>query len=766
MNGKGEVPGSGSDSFVLFKKPTDSLIGPTADLAAERPSSAARICSPSGTTGGGVGGGSALSDVFSNWRKPKVRTSEVTPVEDTADEVSPLSAPGPAPASSAPSASGSPRASDGAGRSSAPSAAPAASGGDMGDGAGNKADSARATPTAGAPRTTPPDGGALAQRLLAGLLAEQHPGMVTIASFKDSESSEAGAAGGQRTSASAMAATRGSLADGGAKAGGAAGGAASSEHPVALMDEPRPTFLRRGASCSGAEPPAAFLMAAAEAAPALGHLPRGTMARRSSYAGDSSVAGLMELQPLVPPAMTPVAFRPSPSLRPTPLSPQPQAPQPLLQPSPSLRPGPPSLLLQPSPSLRPTPLNNPGASLLQSPSLLRQPPGQQKLMLPSPSLLRTPGGDSAGAGGSSASGSEQQLKLPPQQPMLLHNGCSFSRHVSTSAAVAALGTLRPIGSMPRHGALAPIATAPTPEEAAAALNRLASLQMLHRQKQEQQQQQPPPQQQQQQGGKDSALTSEKSQPFAASAEASADAKTDAEATGCEDGAAEVPPAPMTPEKSSQAVAEARSPTAAVAAAAASGADSDDEGSEADSFVGELPAPPPPPPLRQPPVATGSGSAIPGHAFRASESMQPMRRAASDEPFAAGKAPVGTSDLARSLALSDTGGAGAAAGGVAGLAPAGADPRIAHGSHAARWLESLQPPATAERRNCPEPIEPIPEPEISAGSLASSSVPDCKSSGMLVPPAPALGRVATLRAAEQSAPAPADSFKCLLQEIEP
>ncbi|GLC43526.1 hypothetical protein PLESTM_001482900 [Pleodorina starrii] len=192
-------------------------------------------------------------------------------------------------------------------------------------------------------------------------------------------------------------------------------------------------------------------------------------ARRGSFAGDSSTS-------LVGPASvsTPPEMRNCPSLRPTargsspPPSPSPQplgqcvslrlSPLPLPPPPPaaaaletcgSLRLSPlsPQRLLAPSPSLHPTPL-------LPSPSLNRRPPSQDLdllMLLPGAQASET----SPATHGSAAG--DQMLRLaPPQppQPLLQDSPCSLER-----------------SAFPRANTLAPL-----PVENTAALNRLASLQ--------------------------------------------------------------------------------------------------------------------------------------------------------------------------------------------------------------------------------------------------------------------------------------------------
>ncbi|GLC60043.1 hypothetical protein PLESTB_001567100 [Pleodorina starrii] len=195
-------------------------------------------------------------------------------------------------------------------------------------------------------------------------------------------------------------------------------------------------------------------------------------ARRGSFAGDSSTS-------LVGPASvsTPPDMRNCPSLRPTargsspPPSPPPQplgqcvslrlSPLPLppppaaaaLETCGSLRLSPlsPQRLLAPSPTLHPTPL------LLPSPSLNRRPPSQDLdllMLLPGAQASET----SPPTHGSAAGDQMLRLAPPPppqQQPLLQQDSpCSLER-----------------SAFPRANTLAPL-----PVENTAALNRLASLQ--------------------------------------------------------------------------------------------------------------------------------------------------------------------------------------------------------------------------------------------------------------------------------------------------
>ncbi|PNH03375.1 hypothetical protein TSOC_010603 [Tetrabaena socialis] len=445
-----------------------------------------------------------------------------------------------------------------------------------------------------------------------------------------------------------------------ASAGGGPSAAAAAQGPEVGGE---PMFMRRGASCSGVE--VGTVAVAAVGASRL----RASMARRASYAGEISPADSAAAPMMTISDEGPLLLRPSASLRP---SPQQRAP---LQPSCSLLrhqqaavaaiAAPPQQLLLPSPSM---------LRAQQKPSASGVAPAQL-LLSSSPSLLR------AGQQPPTAAPACEPLRLPPPvdaaaPQVLKHNPSSFSRNVTTTVAVAAL-TLKQApsmargSSMARGNALPPMVTAPTPAEAAAALNRLASIQMLHRQKLleapgAQAEGQPPA------GG--CAVSKESSRGSGAAADG-----------GRASGFAPVAPA----------------------------AGSGEEGDEAE-MVADLPTRPALADTRDSDGSSGSVEA-------------PVRRAVSCEPAK----PDPAAHLPRAVALSETGDGAAAA-----------QPYMAK-----RWLDALQAPS-CRHAGGPPPIEPIPEPEISAGSLTSA--------------------FDVARPAPVSSPLPGavDSFKCLLREIEP
>ncbi|KAG2491031.1 hypothetical protein HYH03_010479 [Edaphochlamys debaryana] len=248
---------------------------------------------------------------------------------------------------------------------------------------------------------------------------------------------------------------------------------------------PRPVVLRRGASCSGTEvmdaAAAAAAMAAAEAHQAAGGLGvRSIVGRRTSYAGEGS-SGPMPLVIGSGPA-GPTVLRPSPSLiRPVGASASGPAGSPGAGPAPMLGELPAPLrnsLMRPLPSETPLLRGAGGPGLGQSPSLMRgSVPGAGRFAGLGPCEVQALGPE-GGEDGVEAGSAAEEAGPHGSAPQLRHNGTSFGRNVSTAQAVSAMGA--PLGSMRRGTAMLPA----LPTETATALNRLASLQMLHRARQE------------------------------------------------------------------------------------------------------------------------------------------------------------------------------------------------------------------------------------------------------------------------------------------
>ncbi|GFR42688.1 hypothetical protein Agub_g3609, partial [Astrephomene gubernaculifera] len=594
---------------------------------------------------------------------------------------------------------------------------------------------------------------------------QHHPGMVTAESFNARVEGDAAdgyacthAAGGSN----ALPHRQGR----GSGSGGSGGGAVSEPHPAVLTP-------RRGVSCSGAEAQQQQhpLFTAPPHAPLAGLiLPDRPEARRNSHAGglDGTTCGgeeePLDLQTLpLPLRMSPTSLRPSAPL----LSPA-TPPQPVMGHGPSLRPQissagsrrhllkSPSLLrtsppgsqnrrrqLLPSPPAAPqTPPLQPGNErlhLLPSPSLLRnptanvQPPQlvqspsllrtsaetQQKLLLlPSRTMLRQP---TLAAPVSDEGEDNRQLRLSPPQPILKRNGCSFSRNVSTTTAVAAL-TFKPIGSLPRCGTLAPMFTPAAAAkgsngDTAVSLNRLASLQVLQKQrqrqmmsdpgngsvhqlkmllptveeeatKQQEQEQEQLPEQRQENEDSPVLITASRSEGAGGGGRGSGsgnEAPAAAQVTPVMVSLAVVAEASASADRTTTSTTTTTATAAAPAATTAAVAGGDEEEDEADFDDDDdsldLPglAPPPPSPFRSTYSAIAAAAAAaaaacssvpnddndgdrPSSALLRAASMEPLRRAASlHEALRPAGPAVATAAVAadllppRSIALSETGG---------------------------------------------------------------------------------------------------------------